>query len=136
MESVPYKCKSILAVRQEMSDVVKKDSLAQHGLHSNLNTNLNNVISRYSQTNILKENKSSDVMHLQVFKRKPQVPNSIHKLDKDQSRLVLSSAHLLKQLLNKSVGFSPDDLREMQKHDTHLQKLIEKCNKNETINFT
>ena len=58
----------------KMSDVVKKDSLAQHGLHSNLNTNLNNVISRYSQTNILKENKSSDVMHLRVLKGKPQVP--------------------------------------------------------------
>ena len=97
-----------------MSDVVKKDSLAQHGLHSNLNTNLTNVISRYSQTNILKENKSSDVMHLQVLTGKPQVPNSINKLDKDQSRLVLSSAYLLKQLLNKSFGFSPDDLREMQ----------------------
>ena len=92
-----------------------------HKCKSILITNLTNGISRYAQINIFNENKSSDVMHVQVLKSKgkPQAANSIHKLDKDQSRLALSSAHLLKQLLNMSFGFSPDDLREMQRHDTH-----------------
>ena len=108
----------------------KDDRFLSTIIQSNLTENLANVTEQYARNALFKANDLVKILHTKAVKLrscKKKKSDKISAISDREATLALSSAHLLKSLLDKNFGTSPRDLRSIQSHDTSLLKLIEKA---------
>ena len=92
----------------------KDDQFLSTIIQSNLTENLANVSERYASNALFKANDLVKILHTKAVKLrscKKKKSDKISAISDREATLALSSAHLLKSLLDKNLGTSPRDLR-------------------------
>ena len=125
----------ILSIPTSQEQIYKDDNFLSSIIQSNFPQNIANVTERFARNLIFKEDNLCRVYYSTAQKKKKNKNDNIAELSSKEEVLTLSSAHLLKSLLNKSFGGSPKDLQEIQKHDLNLNKIMENVNKGSNTSF-
>ena len=124
----------ILGLPTSQDQNCKDDNFLSSIIQSNFTQNIAAVTERFARNLIFQEADLCKVYYSTASKKKKKNDN-IEEISSKEAVLALSSAHLLKSLLNKSFVGSPKDSQAIQSHDLYLNKIMENVKNGSTTTF-